>query len=130
MHAPMSDGEYDPTADELLDRRHDAVDLRRGSNHTHPDRVLRVPGHEPVLALGEVLPAVDVLERLDLLLGGDEELRGVRAALRELDEGALGVPAEECRGVGRAVGAQEVQELRVEGAFLGLRASMVNGESL
>ena len=117
----MSDREDDPAAHELLDSVLHSVDLRGGSDHAHADRVVvALTAHEPVLSDGEVLRAIDLLERLELVLRGEEELGRMRAALRELDERALGVPAEEGRRVRRGVRAEEVQDLRVERALLGL----------
>ena len=73
-----------------------AVDLGRGGDDAHAQRITDgLAAHQPVLGDGEVVGAVDVFEGLDLVLRTEEEFGGVRAALRELDEGAFGVPAKE-----------------------------------
>lgn len=114
----VPDGEDDAAAGELVDGRHHAVDLGRGGDDAHADVLV---AHEPVLVHREVVGAVDFLEGLDVLLCGEEELRLVRAALGELDEGALGVPAEERCGGGGAEWAQEVEELGIQRTFLRLK---------
>ena len=117
----VSDGEDDATPNELLNRRHHTVDLGRGGDYAHADGlVVRLAAHEPIFGHGEVVCAIDLLKRLDLLLGWEQELRLVRAALGELDEGSLGVPAEERCGGGGAEWAQEVEELGIQRTFLRL----------
>ena len=40
------------------------------------------------------------------------------AALRILNEGPFGMPSKECCGIGTGVGAEELQEFRIEGLLL------------
>lgn len=118
---PVSDGEHHAAIDDFLDGGHHAVDLRGGGDDAHADAVGIVPvRHEPVLLVREVLGAVHGLERGEALVCRYEELRGMCTALRELDEGSLGVPTEERSGVGEGEGAQEVQDFGVERPLLGL----------
>ena len=72
----MANGEYNATISNLLHGPEDAVDLGGSGDDTDAD----VAAHEPVLGDGEVVRAIDVFERLDLLFGGEEELRLVCAA--------------------------------------------------
>ena len=44
----------------------------------------------------------------------------MRAALRELDEGAFGMPAEEGGGLDGRVRAEQMEQFRVERTLLGL----------
>lgn len=123
-HAPVSDGEHHAALHDLRDGGHDAVDLRGGRDDAHADGVGRgAVRHEPVLLVREVLRAVHGLERREALVCGHEELRRVRPALGELDERALGVPSEERRGVWEGKWAEQVEDLRVERAFLRLCGS-------
>lgn len=112
----MSYGIHHTSLVELGHRLHDALDLRRGSDNPHAHRV----SHEPVLAVREVHSAVQLLERPEAVLGGQEERRGVRAAFGHVDERALGVPAQQVRRRRRAVRPEEAEEGGIERPLLGL----------
>ena len=117
----MANRKHDAAAGQLLDRVHDAVDLGCGGDDAYTNRlVLALAMHEPILRDGEVVCAVDLFERLDLLLRREQELGGVCATLSQLDERTFCMPSEERRRVRGAVGAQEVEELGVERTFLRL----------
>ena len=69
----------------------------------------------------EVISSIDLLDGLVSLLGREQELWGMSAALGELDERALCVPPENRRRVGGGVGAEELEEDGVELSRLCLR---------
>ena len=117
----MTHGEHNAALDGFLHRRHDSGDLWRGCDDADAEAVcLTFAGHNPVLVLRKVLCAVDFFEGCKTLVRLLQELRGVRAALGELNKGALCVPAKHRCGIGGGVGAQEVQECRVQRLLLSL----------
>lgn len=117
----MSDREDDSAARDLLDRVADAFYLWGGGDYTDADRVVvALARHEPILSDRKVLLAINLIERLQPVLGRKEELRCVRAALRELYEGALGMPTEKSGRFRGRIRAEQMEELRVERALLGL----------
>lgn len=117
----VADGEGDAALDDFLHCGADAGDFGGSGDDTDSSAVSIFRREEPVLLDGEVLSTVNLLDGLEALVGLEEELRSVGAALGELDEGALCVPSEDCGGVGGRVRAQKVEKHRIERPLLGLK---------
>lgn len=110
---PVPETEDHAPARQLAHALAHAIQLRRTGDDPDADGARSVLLHDPVFLVREVLRAVDGFDALDPRGRGGEQRGVVRAALGGLEEGPLGVPAEDVRAAGRA-GAQEAQEGGVE----------------